>query len=79
MDHKTLSDILHLVTPSRFWDHTPNCQCSTTKFCIKFAIWKICTKFGHLILRKIFKFVATREERLFVQTYTGYGILPAMQ
>jgi len=101
------SDILHPLTLPQFWDHIPNCQCSTTphkavcipinlhcwsnssntccktvedrycpvtvlpaiaiqcfalftRFQIMRKIWKFCIKFGHLIFRKIHKFVATR-------------------
>jgi len=41
--------------------HAKFCSCS------KHKIWKFCKKFGHLILRKIINFVATRSQILWLK------------
>ena len=51
--------LLHLLTP-QFWHHTM----SVLHDQILHKFWKFCMKFGHLILRKIFKFVATKYQIL---------------
>ena len=51
-----------------------------TCFQILHKIWKFCKKFGQLILRKIFKFIATRCQTLRLKLYTklnfGWGYAP---
>ena len=46
--------------------HVPPWSLMQAKFCSrsKHKMWKFCMKFGHLILRKIINFVATRSQIL---------------